>query len=168
MALSARVRMTAPSFRLASAISMVGSSRKRPLAMKRSASVSVTATDGAGLKVCELVPSGTTPSSRMRVPPHVLRKAGYRRYCGDHSELLPVRGFSFRRAGRGQRQHGKREYGCRCCPSADGPAQHGLARQECRPRYAELHSAHCPPIAKCSRSGSNPNSFTRRSLSSSR
>ena len=61
--------ISAPDFRLARAISSVGSSRKRPFRNTRSASDSKAATDGAGSKVCELTPSGTTPCKRMRLPP---------------------------------------------------------------------------------------------------
>ena len=67
--LSASDRMTAPGFALARAISSDGCSRKSPLRIIRSASAISLATEGAGSKVCEFTPSGTMPSSRIRVPP---------------------------------------------------------------------------------------------------
>ena len=69
MVRSPRLMIAAPGLRLACAISSVGSSRKRPFRNTRSASASTAATDGAGSKVCELTPSGTTPRRSIRAPP---------------------------------------------------------------------------------------------------
>ena len=69
MVRSPRLMIAAPGLRLACAISSVGSSRKRPFRNTRSASASTAATDGAGSKVCELTPSGTTPRRLIRAPP---------------------------------------------------------------------------------------------------
>ena len=47
----------------------VGSSNFRPLMNTTSASLRRAATDGAGSKVCELVPSGTMPRTSTQSPP---------------------------------------------------------------------------------------------------
>ena len=54
---------------LASAMANVGSSNFRPLMNTTSASLKRAATDGAGSKVCELVPSGTMPRTSTQSPP---------------------------------------------------------------------------------------------------
>ncbi len=64
--------MFAPSLRLASAKSFVGSSSARPFVKMMSAFSRVFASLGFGSKVCELVPSGTMPATMVLVPPAML------------------------------------------------------------------------------------------------